>query len=875
MRWLSDVLFRLRAVFSRRQMEADLHDEVAFHIEREAEKLVAGGMPEGEARRVASVRFGGEERFKESTREAWGVAPVTDFFGDVRFAGRQLRKRPAFTALASLTLALGIGGTVALFSVVSGLMLRPLPVQDEASLVTFWSDYDWRGEEFDLVRENVQAFEDVAAYSDDATTLRTETGSRLLLLSVGSAGLFDVLGTSPLLGRTFRTGEDRPGAEPVVVLSHRLWERDFASDRDVLGRRIDLGGTVRTVIGVMPDGFYFPSPESEAWVPLDLDPASSEYQDNGWLVLTARIRAGVTPEQVDDDLARVAGVLGERWDYPEAWDKTRDPYVVPSREYLLGDVRAPLLLLLGAVGLVLLMACANVAALLVTRTSDRTDEMSVRTALGAGRGRLARQILTESVLLGLVSGAIGMGIALAAFDVLVASLPLPRALGDTLSLDWTAVASSFALAMVTGCAVSLAPMHGLLRGNLSGTAFGTRGSTRSNRGAGRLQNALVVSEVLMAVVLATGAALLVRTVGELRSLEWGLDPEGVMTVEVLMPEEGSSPAERPQFYQALLERAEAIPGVEAVGLIGRIPVRDGGWQGSISLADRPDLVDGQRPSAYFRPVSPGLFDAFDIEVLEGRGIAETDTRDGRNVAVVNESFARAMFPGQSAVGRVISRTGFLDGPIEIVGVIRNVAVDDLMGAVPMAAYYAWAQSFDESAYGILTLETSLEPGGLVEPLRAIVGELDSRVALGRTESMTSIVDGAMAEPLRLRFFLSMFSVLGIVLGAVGVYGVVTYTVQRRRAEYGIRMALGATPRRLLREVVRAGMLPVAVGVLAGSLVATMSARVLASFLFEVQPNDPTSLVAASGALLLSGVLAALVPAWRASSTDPSDALRAE
>lgn len=875
MRWLNDLRFRLGAILSRGDMQRDLDEEFAFHIEMEAKKLEAEGLSPEEAHRRARVEFGGEERFKETARESWGVSPLMDLAGDVRFAARQLLKRPAFSALAALTLALGIGGTVALFSVVNGLMLRPLPVEDEDRLVSFWMEYNWRGVEFDFVKERLQSFESLAAYSTDGFTLRSDAGSSLVSTTVSSAELFDVLGAYPLLGRTFQPGEDRPGAEPVIILSHGLWEREFGADPDIVGRRVDLGGRMTTVIGVMPEDFYFPTPDLSAWAPLTLDPEDSGYQGNGWLVLTGRLGDGVADEQVDEDLARLAVSLGERFDYPDAWDKTREPYVTPLREYLLGEVRPALLLLLGAVGLVLLMACANVAALVLTRTVDRTGEMSVRTALGAGRARLARQVLTESVLLGIVSGAIGMLLAVAAFDVLVASLPLPGNLDETLSLDWPALVASLVLAVAVGCAISLAPMHSLLKGDISSGVFGSRASSGMSGGRNRLQSALVVSEVLMAVVLATGATLLVRTVSELRAIDWGLDPVGVLTVDVMMAEEQTSPAERVQFFDALLERVEALPGVQSAGLINRIPVRDGGYQATLTLADRPDLTGDRRPNAYYRPVTPHTFDAMGIEVIGGRGILESDTQDGPRVAVVNETFARRMFQGESAIGRIIEGNGFTSDPITIVGVIRNVAIEDLIGDVPMAAYYPWAQTLEGESYGILVAKTSLDADALTAPIRSIVQELDPSAAIGRAESMQTVADEAMAEPLRLRLFLTLFSLLGIVLGTVGVYGVVSYAVQRRSAEFGIRMALGAAPRRLMGDVVRNGMLPVVLGVIGGSIVALLASTVLAGFLFEVEPTDPVSLLVAAGALLFAGVSAALIPAWRASATDPAVALRAE
>jgi len=876
MRWLTDVLFRLKALFGREAMNRELDEEVAFHIEMEAKKLETDGLPREEALRRARVAFGGEERFKERARDSWGVGPLNDLGGDLRFATRQLLKHPAFSALAAVTLALGIGGTVALFSVVNGLMLKPLPVADEERVMVFWHAYNWRGVEFDYAKKRVSAFQDLAAYSSDAITLRTDGGSSLLVSAVASAELFDVLGVPALMGRTFREGEDRPGAEPVIVLSHGLWVSDFGADPGVIGRQIDVGGRRTTVIGVMPEGFYFPTPEAEVWTPLMLDPESDHYQGNGWLVLTGRLRDGVTEPLVEEDLAQLAVGLGENWDYPDAWDKTRNPYVVPLREYVMGDQVGPaLLLLLGAVGVVLLMACANVASLILTRTADRTGEMSVRTALGAGRARLARQVLTESILLGVVAGAVGVALAVAAFDVLVASLPLPGGLGDTLELDWTMLAGGVTLAVLTGALVSLAPMRSLLRGDLAQGVLGARSSGGAPADRGRTQAALIVGEVLMAVVLATGAALLVRTVSELRSIDWGLEPEGVLVVDVLQPEDATTAAERTRFFDALVERVGALPGVSASGLINRVPVRDGGFQAGFGLVDRPDLTGDRRPSMYYRPVTPGTFAALGAGVVEGRGIRESDTPETSRVAVVNETFARTMFPDGSAVGRIIDGNGFTSDPIEIVGVVANVAVDDARGNVPMAAYYPWAQTIEGSGYAILVARTSLDAGALAGPVRELVLQLDPRAAVGRVETMEQVVESAMAEPLRLRFFLAMFSALGIVLGTVGVYGVVSYAVQRRRGELGIRLALGAAPGRLLAEVVRSGMLPVLIGVAAGIVAALAASAALARFLFEVQPTDPVSLLAAAGALLVTGALAALLPAWRAGSTDPATALRAE
>lgn len=874
-RWLRDLAFRARALLFRSDMERELREELEDHIRREAEKNEAAGMSPADALREARIRFGGEERFRERARESWGVTALMGLGADGRYALRQLVGSPAFSLVAVLTLALGIGGTVALSSVVYGLMLRPLPMPDEERLVTWWSDYNWRGEEFDYVRDVAQAYEGLAAFSNDGYTLRSDAGSSIVLATVASAELFEVLDVPPLLGRTFRPGEDRPGAEPVVVLGHALWTQELGADPEIVGRRIDLGGRLHTVIGVMPEDFYFPTPDSDLFVPLDLDPADPAYAGNGWLVILGRLRADVTDAQLAVDLERVASALEERYDYPAAWDKTRDPYVVPLRTYLFGEIRPALLVLLGAVGLLLLMACVNVAALLLTKTVDRTREVAVRVALGAGRARLARQVLTESILVGMVAGLVGIALAIGLFDLLVASLPMDPSFRETLALDWTTLVSALVLAIASGSLVALAPMRNLLRGDLSGVAMTDRSLGAGAAHAGRMQSVLVVAEVLLAVVLVTGASLLVRTVDQLRSLDPGFDPEGLLAMDVLLPAQEATVAERAAFHERLLERAPAIPGVEAVALMNRLPLRDGGYQATVTVDDKPELQGRNRPNVLFRPVTPGAFRAIGAELVEGRPLLATDRAGVPVVAVINESFARRIWGGESAIGKTYAH-GFFDGSIEVVGVVRDLAVTELVGEQPMTAYYAWDQAERGSPGAVFVARVeSGEATTLAAPLRALIRELEPRAAIDRVMTMEDAVDAEMAEALRLRFFLGLFSLLGIVLGSVGVYGVVSYSVRRRRAEFGIRLALGAEPGRLLGAVLRRGLLPVAIGIGAGTVVALFASRVLARFLFGVEPVDPVSMGVAAGTLLAAGVAAALLPALRASVTHPAIALRAE
>jgi predicted permease len=874
MRWLSNLAFRLRTLLRPGRTERELTEEVEFHLDMETRKLIEQGLAPDQASREARLRFGGVAYQQEGARDAWGVRVLRDALSDVRHAGRQFRRRPGFTFLAVVTLALGIGATVALFSVVRGLLLRPLPVAREAELQVFWDDWDWRGSEFDFVQERARAFSGLAAYTAEGLAYRTDTGSAVVLTGETTAGLFDVLGARPLLGRTFAPGEDRPGAEPVMVLSWAMWRQELGGDPKVLGRRINLGGTPTTVVGVMPRGFYFPSPEYRAWRPLLLDPDSPVYRGRGWLVLLGRVKPGTAPAGLTDDIQAIARALGERFTYPAAWDKTRNAAVRPLREYLLGSVKPALLLLLGAVGLLLLMACANTAALVLARTTDRTGEIGLRLALGAGRGRLMRQIVTESVTLSLLAGAAGAVVAVGLFARLVASLPLQSGFGDAVSLDWTTFAAGAGLAVLVGLMVSAIPVRHLLQGRLSGVTGERVVGVRV--GPGRAHAALVAAEVMLAVLLVSGATLLIRSVEKLYALDPGFDARGVMTADLTASGQEMDQPARWQFFRDLLERVGRLPGVTSAGYTNRLPVRDNGWQGPIEVESRPDLRDANRPNCLYRTVTPDYLRTMGMAIRAGRGIEATDRAGSLRVVLVSESFARKMWPGQDPLGQRI-RTGFMGDTtwLNVVGVVEETRMFTMTGENPIVMYLPWEQTGFPGEGQVLAMRTDADPGAVIAAVRRVVRELDRRVAVARPGSMEDVVRTALAEPLRLRFFLMLFAALALVLGTVGVYGVVSYAVTRRRPEFGIRIALGAAPGRVLAEVVRGGMAPVAIGVAAGLLGAIGLSRLLGRFLYDVAPTDPLSLALAGAALLGAGVLAALLPGWRAGQVSPVEALRAE
>ncbi len=874
MRRLRDLWYRLTTLIRPGTAEREMGDEFAFHIEMETRKLEQAGLPAAEAARQARIRFGNRTGNQQDARDSWGTGLIRDLGGDLLHTLRQFRRRPAFSALGIGTLALGLGATIALGSVVRSILLRPLPVTDEAALRVFWSDYNWRGVEFDYLAERTRVFT-LAAYSADAALLRTESGSSALLAGVVSAGLFEVIGARPALGRTFLKGEDRPGAEPTVVLSHGVWQDEFAGDPAVIGRRIILDGQPVTVIGVMPRGFFFPTPDLRIWRPLNLDPATDSYQGNGWLVLLGRVAAGTSESLVAGDIAAMAQSLGERFEYPAAWDKTKGASAQPLRTYLVGDQGPGLLLLLGAGLLILVMACANVAALILARTTDRTQEIALRSALGAGRARLARQIVTESLTLALVAGLIGAAVAALGFRVLVASLPLTNGMGETVTLDWTGFALGLALAAVVGLAVSAAPVRNLLRGELQGL-----GSERGVRGIGhhtsRVHGVLVTAEAAVAVLLVVGAGLMIRSVERLYSLDLGFEPRGVTAIDLFAGSTDLTPATRRQFFADIVDRTAALPGVSSAAVVNRLPVRDGGWQGTVSIEGNPDLQGSSAPNSMFRPVTPDYFKTMGIAVTKGRGFTSADREGTPPVAVVSESFAATAWPGSEPIGRRFSHGfGAANTLVTVIGVTEDIKITSITGTNALVMYVPVAQRGALEGSVLVVAGTGGASEAVTAPIRRLIRELEPRIAVGRVTDMEAVVATALAEPLRLRFFLTLFATLALVLGVVGVYSVVSYAVTRRRSEFGVRMALGAGAGQVLRQVIGRGLVPVALGTGLGAVAAIGLGRAAAGFLYQVSPADPVSLAAAVGSLLGAGIVASVIPAWRAARVSPVEALRAE
>ena len=876
-RLLNDLAFRARAIFRRDDADRDLQDEFAHHRAMLVAELRATGASTEEAEREANVSLGSVAAESERARDGWGVSGVHEFLADARYALRQMRRHPGFTAIAVLTVGLGIGATVALASVAHAVILRALPYANESRIHVFWSPVDWGGNEYEFVRERKGIFADLAAFStnDDPYVVdpQSTTGAQHLRYVVTTPTLFDVLGVRPALGPGITAEDDRPSAPPVIVISHAMWQSDLGGDPDVIGRQIHVSGTPVTIVGVMPKGFYFPTPEFQAWRPVQIDPASSMYSV-GYLTVVGRTLAATPQALVDADVQRIARELGQRFQYTTTNDKAQNAHVTPVHTHLLGDVRNPILLLLSAVLLLLVIASANTAALVLARTSDRDEEMAVRTAMGAGSWRLVRQIIAESLVLSLAAACLGAVVAMAGFRLLVSQLPLGSGVSETMTAGTAVPTIAFALALVIAGAISIAPARGLLKRRVDPALSRERSESGLRRGTRRFQTAIIAGQITFAIMLAVGAMLLVRSVDRIRALDPGFVASGVTTFTLTTRDDVSNEVTT-QFLRDVITGTSALPGVTASGMTNRLPVRDWGYQSVVSIEGRPDLADANRPNVLYRIVSTGFFDAMGMRIFEGRGIDATDRANSVPVTVVSESFARAMWPGRSPIGKhVITAWTGTKVAREVVGVARETRMTSMTGTNPYVMFVPFEQSNGRTG-SVLVLRSTRPAAALIPAVRRVVADLDPLVAVTRVGSMEGVVATALAQPLRLRFFLGVFAVLAVLLSAAGVYGTVRYAVARRRAEFGIRIALGASPSRVVSGVVRQALRPVVIGAFSGIVGTLLLSRLIRGFLYEVAPSDATSMVVATGCLLSAAIIAALMPALQASRTSPAESLRAE
>ena len=871
-----------QATLDRSRMEREMDAELRFHLETFAEDLMRSGVPREEAMRRARIEFGGIERVKEEGREARGAKIMETLLQDLRYGLRMLRKSPGFTCVAVLTLALGIGANTAIFSLVDGILLRPLPFAASQNLISVTGTYPKGG--FVAMREQMKSL-DVAAYFESHEFNLTGRGDPLRLSGVlVSAEFFSVLGARPELGRAFYPGDDVAGRDNYVILSHALWEQRFGADRSILGHSIELEGVSREVIGVMPAEFTFPSAKTQIWLPLHNDSRDTvAYWAGDFMPIIGRLRPGSTIPLARAEIRLFQSRVYKLFPWPMPADWNADISVVELRNGMVADVRSRLFLLLGAVGLILLIACVNVANLALSRAATREKEIAVRTAMGAERSRVVRQLLTESVLLALLGGSLGVFLATEGLRLLKAALPAdtPR-LADA-HIDWRVLAFTAGLTILTGLLFGLAPALHSTRAALA------QSLNAATRGAGisvshRLRSALAIAEVAFAVLLVIAAGLLIRSFVALSSVDPGFRAERILTTRVT-PNQAfcNDPWRCISFYRELLDRLQAIPGVSSVAAVNTLPL--GGRVAKRSLEIENEAVPSGEamPLFWMDVVTPDYLRVMKIPVVAGRGFTSADDSANALVALVTASTASRFWPGRSPIGSHVRLSGDKDWRT-IVGIVSDVRAYDLRKNVPDwingTIYFPYAANATLEGGRVpsdmtVVIQSSLEESQLQNVLRSTIAGLNPEVPASEVKTMSAVVAESVSTPASTTVLFVAFAALALVLGLIGIYGVLSFLVSRRTREIGIRLALGAQRRDVLWLVMKEGAKFSLFGISLGLASALGITHLLASELYGVSPADPATFVAAAVLMTLVTLLACYIPTRRAMHVDPLVALRNE
>ena len=880
--WKQEILRRLSSLQLAPAREAAIVEELAQHLEDCYEGLLARGAPPAEAERLTLAELSESDLLARELRRVerqviqepivLGTnrrsSMIADCWQDLRYSARMLLKQPGFSLIAVLTLALGIGANTAIFSVVNAVLLRPLVYDQPGKLVQLWEDpgsgtrrnhvapgafFDWQ--------ENSASFEGIFAFTTSHLNL-TAAGEpeRLTGVAMSASGL-DILRARPLLGRTFAPDEDQPGKDQVVVLTHQLWQRRWGGDETIVGRTIQLGGQSYTVIGVLPPRFL-PWETAEFVIP-----HAEQARDRGshWLRVIARLKTGTSVEQSHIELNAIAQRLKPL--YPASkrdWGVT----VVPLHEQITGQIKPTLLLLLGAVALVLLIACANVANLLLAKSSARQKELAIRAALAAGRRRIIRQLLTESVLLALLGAVGAVLLAFGSVDALTRLIvvSLPRA--QEVSLDARVLGFTLLVSLVTGVVFGLAPAYQASRLNLNDTLKqGGRGPLAGARN--RLRGGLVVAEVALALILLVGAGLLLKSFVRLSNVPPGFNPQNALTMQISLPDKKyPDAARRSAFFEQILQRIEALPGVQAAGLAATLPVASGPFGGSFKIEGRRGGPEGGE--ADFDYCTPNCFRALGIPLLKGRYFNEHDTPRSPRVVIVSEALVRAYFPNEEPLGH---RLHIAKESWEIIGVVGDARNRGLTEKI--APRYYMPQPFSQFSSGHLVVRTAGAPLALAESVRKAILAVDSEQPVANLRTLEDVISANVAQRRLTLRLIGLFAMVALLLASVGLYGVMVYVVALRTHEIGTRMALGAQARDVFKLVIRQGMTLVGLGLLIGLIGALTLTRFIATQLYEVSAVDPATFVII--ALLFIGValLACYLPARRATKVDPLVALRYE
>jgi putative ABC transport system permease protein len=888
MRWFRILRDRLRALRQRETVINDIDREMRSHLELQVEANIRTGMSPAEARERALRSFGNVNRAVDAAYDVKGGGLLETLTQDVRYGARMLAKHKAFTSIAVITLALGIGANTAIFSVVNQLLLRPLPYRDADRIVMLWEvtsegrhqNSTSRGN-FRQWRQQTTSYQQIAAFTDSRFNLTGAGEPEELSVQMATPELFKVLGVDPLLGRTFVPDDAEEGKPPVAVLSYGLWQRQFGGQASVVGQPITLNDAKYTVIGVMPQNFKFhiqrrsgTGRPAELWTILPMPTGPGANERGRFLSTVARLKDGVTADHANTELRTIHARLS---DEEPKFNKNWSAEVLPLREQFFGNVKRPLWLMLGAVGFVLLIACANVANLLLSLATSREKEIAVRAALGARRTRVVRQLLTESLLLALLGSVLGLVFAWLGIKALVMISPKDLISLQGVGLNVTVLLWTLGVSVLTGIIFGLAPALHVSRLNLNDSLKeGGKSESGQASGSRRLRSALVISEIALAVVLLASAGLLIKSFIRLQQVDRGFDTDNVLTMVIRVSDSRyKEDAQFVNFFGQVLERVRYLPTVRSAGMVNYLPLYGGlGSATGFKVVGRPEPPPGQGPSCDVRVADAGYFQSLGIPLLRGRNFSDTEQREPRHVILINEALARTYFAEEEPLGQRLDVLMFdTPQPAEIIGVVGNVRYDSLVDASPPAVYFP----HPDLTYAFMTLviRTDGEPASIAPAVQREIRSLEPNQPVSNVRTMNQVMSEWVARSRFNTLLLGLFAGLATLLSAVGIFGVMNYSVALRTREIGLRLAVGAQPRQVLLLILKQGFWLTIAGVILGLVAALALTRLLSGLLFGVAAIDVTTFATISLLLVFVSLLACYLPARRAMRIDPLRALRYE
>ena len=815
---------------------------------------------------------------------------MSNFFQDIRFALRQLLKNPGYSAIAVLTLALGIGANTAIFSVVNSVLLRPLPFKDPDRIVRVWHTppaksfpgmtffsvsaanyFDWKSEN--------HVFERMAIYNYSGFTLTGVAQPQQVDASAVSADFFETLGVPPLIGRFFSPEEDQPGHTNVVILSYRFWQEHFGANADIVGHNVTMDGQNYLVAGVMPESFRFPE-FAQMWTPMGWTDKERAVRGEHHSVVIARLKPGVDVKQAQAEMNTISSRLEQLF---PADDKGWGALVLPLHKDLVKDIEPALLVLLGAVAFVLLIACANVANLALARMFSRQKEIAIRSALGASSWRVLRQVLTESVLLAAIGGVLGIALAPLGQHLILSFLgnQMPGAL--TVHLDLSVLAFTACISVLTGVIAGALPAFRVAKSDVNQALKQGLGRTDTSSGSHRTRRILVVTEVALSIVLLVGAGLMIRSFQQLQNVAPGFESRGVLTMTAAVARaKFPQPEQFINFFEQILQRVRALPGVEAAGVIDDIPLDQNGSHQPIAIEGQPEVAMADQPEVDVRLISKSYLHAMHIPLLRGRDFSDQDVSGRPESILISESMAKRFWPDQDPIGKRVKLTFSPDQFREVVGVVGDVKLDSLDQSRPSPTLYVPLDQVSASGPNgwnsfplTLVVRSSTAAGSMVSAVTNAIHEIDGTVPVRDVFTMDDVVEKSLSQPRFNMLLLGVFAGLALLLAAIGIYSVLSYSVRQRVPEIGIRLALGARMTDVLRMVVMEGMKPTLLGAAIGVVAALALGRLVSSLIFQVKPTDPLTFIAVAAVLALIALLACIVPAYRASRVNPVIALRNE